>query len=50
MNFIYPRDKDTIRNMIQSAIEELKVPAVQNIQFVHYDEQHPKQAGTRSIA
>jgi hypothetical protein len=42
MNFIYPRDKDTIRNMIQSAIERLKVPAVQNIQFVHYDEQHPK--------
>ena len=42
MNFIYPRDKDTIRNMVQSTIEELKVPAVQNIQFVHYDEQHPK--------
>ena len=42
MNFIYPRDKDTIRNLIQSAIEQLNVPAGQNIQFVHYDEQHPK--------
>jgi hypothetical protein len=28
--------------MVQSAIEKMKVPAVQNIQFVHYDEQHPK--------
>ena len=42
MSFIYPRDKDTVRIMVQSAIEELKVPAVQNIQLVHYDEQHPK--------
>jgi hypothetical protein len=42
MSFIYPRDKDTVRIMVQSAIEELKVPAIQNIQFVHYDEQHPK--------
>ena len=42
MSFIYPRDKDTIRNVVQSAIEELKVPAVKDIQFVHYDEQHPK--------
>ena len=42
MSFIYPRDKDIVRIMVQSAIEELKVPAVQNIQLVHYDEQHPK--------
>jgi hypothetical protein len=42
MSFIYPRDKDTIRNMVQSAIEGLNVPAVTDIQFVHYDEQHPK--------
>ena len=42
MSFIYPRDKDTVRIMVQSAIEELKVPVVQNIQLVHYDEQHPK--------
>jgi len=42
MSFIYPRDKDTIRNIVQSAIEEQKVPDVKNIQIVHYDEQHPK--------
>jgi hypothetical protein len=42
MSFLYPRDKDTIRNMVQSAIEKLKIPPVQNIQFVHYDEQYPK--------
>ena len=42
MNLLYPRDKDTIRNMVQCAIEELEVPPVKDIKFVHYDEQHPK--------
>jgi hypothetical protein len=42
MSLLYPRDKDTIRNMVQCAIEELAVPPVKDIQFVHYDEQHPK--------
>lgn len=42
MSFLYPRDKDTIRNMVQCAIEEMDVPSVKDIQFVHYDEQHPK--------
>jgi hypothetical protein len=42
MSFLYPRDKDTIRTMVQSAIEKMKVPPVKDIQFVHYDEQHPK--------
>lgn len=42
MSFLYPRDKDTICNMVQSAIKMLKAPSVRNIQIVHYDEQHPK--------
>jgi len=42
MSFLYPRDKDTIRNIVQCAIEEMDVPSVKDIQFVHYDEQHPK--------
>lgn len=42
MSFLYPRDKNTIRNMVQSAIREFEVPAVQNIQFVHHDEQYPE--------
>jgi transposase-like protein len=42
MRYIYPRDKDTIRNMVQCANEKISVPPVNNIQFVHYDEQHPK--------
>lgn len=44
MSLLYPRDKDTIRNMVRSAIENLEVPAVNDTQlrFVHYDEQHPK--------
>jgi hypothetical protein len=42
MSHLYPRDKDTIQNMVQCAIEDMEVPLVKNIQFVHYDEQHPK--------
>ncbi len=42
ISFIYPLDKDTIRNMLKFVIGESKVPAVNSIQFVHYDEQHPK--------
>jgi hypothetical protein len=42
MSLLYPRDKDTIRNMVQSAIDNQKVPPVNGTQFVHYDEQHPK--------
>jgi len=50
MSLLYPRDKDTIRNMVQCAIEELAVPPVKDIQFVHYDEQYPRQVEIRSTA
>ena len=42
MDYLYPRDKDTIRNMVQCAIMAKDVPSVKDIRFVHYDEQHPK--------
>lgn len=42
MSYLYPRDKDTIQKMVQCAINEIAVPPVKDIQFVHYDEQHPK--------
>jgi hypothetical protein len=42
MSFLYPLDKDTLRNMVQCAIMERDVPSVKDIRFVHYDEQHPK--------
>jgi hypothetical protein len=42
MSYLYPRDKDTIQNMVRCAIEEVAVPSVKDIRFVHYDEQHPK--------
>jgi hypothetical protein len=42
LNFLIPRDKDTIQNMVRYAIERAKLFKVKNIQFVHYDEQHPK--------
>lgn len=42
MSYLYPRDKDTISKMVQSAIDKLEVAPVKDIQFVHYDEQYPK--------
>jgi transposase-like protein len=42
LNFLIPRDKDTIQNMVRHAIERMKFFEVKDIQFVHYDEQHPK--------
>ena len=39
---VYPRDKDTIRNMVKCAIMAEDVSSVKDIRFVHYDEQHPK--------
>jgi DNA-directed RNA polymerase subunit L len=41
-NFLIPRSKDTIRNLIRHALEQYKFPEVDDIRAVHYDEQHPK--------
>jgi hypothetical protein len=41
-SYIYPRDKDTICTMIKSATDDMEIPKIEDIQFVHYDEQHPK--------
>jgi hypothetical protein len=30
MGLLFPQDKDTIRNMVQCAIEELAVPSVKD--------------------
>lgn len=42
LNFLIPRDKDTIQNMVRPAIERMKFFEVKDIRFVHYDEQHPR--------
>ena len=41
-NFLIPRSKDTIRNLIRHALEQYKHSEVDDIRAVHYDEQHPK--------
>jgi hypothetical protein len=41
-NYIYPRSKDTICTMIKSATDNMVVPKIEEVQFVHYDELHPK--------
>jgi hypothetical protein len=41
-NYIYPRSKDSICTMITSATDNMEVPKIEDVQFVHYDEQHPK--------
>jgi len=42
LRFLIPRSKETIRNIIKYATERMVVPSVNNILFIHYDEQHPK--------
>lgn len=43
LSWIYPRDKDTICTMVKCATGDAEVPGVvADIQFIHYDEQHPK--------
>ncbi len=42
LNFLIPRDKDTIQSMVRHAIERVKLFKVKEIRFVHYDEQHPR--------
>jgi hypothetical protein len=39
---IYPRDGDTIQNWIKSSVQETVIPEPEEVQIVHYDEQHPK--------
>ncbi|MDF0589618.1 transposase [Candidatus Methanocrinis natronophilus] len=42
LNFLIPRDKDTIRNMVRQALDRSKLFESADIRVVHYDEQHPK--------
>ena len=42
LNFLIPRDKDTVQKMVRHAIEQVKLVEVEDIRVVHYDEQHPK--------
>jgi len=39
---IYPRDGDTIQNWIKGSVQETVIPEPEEVQIVHYDEQHPK--------
>jgi len=42
LRFLIPRSKETVRNIIKYATEKMVVPPVNNVLYIHYDEQHPK--------
>ncbi|AKB23710.1 Mobile element protein [Methanosarcina sp. MTP4] len=43
MDFIYPRSKSTILREFNKNMDQEKVPNVEYVYMVHYDEQHPKE-------
>ncbi|MEA3325355.1 MAG: hypothetical protein U9Q37_09540 [Euryarchaeota archaeon] len=45
MELIFPGGKSTIRNAFTESVERTYIPPVQDIQIVHYDEQHPQTSG-----
>jgi MULE transposase domain. len=42
MDWIFPRGKDTICKAFNSSVGRAKIPTINDIVIVHYDEQHPK--------
>nr|QNO45153.1 hypothetical protein GMDKAGHH_00006 [Methanosarcinales archaeon ANME-2c ERB4]QNO46045.1 hypothetical protein OOGCPJEC_00030 [Methanosarcinales archaeon ANME-2c ERB4] len=45
MELIFPRGKSTIWNAFTESVEKTCIPPVQDIQIVHYDEQHSQTSG-----
>ena len=50
MELIFPRGKDTIHNNFTNSVERMDIPPIEDIQIVHYDEQHPKMGRTREFS
>jgi len=46
MELIFPRGKSTIWNAFTESVEKTCIPPVDDIQIVHYDEQHLQTSGT----
>jgi len=49
MEHIFPRGKDTIHNDFTNSVESAYIPPIEDIQIVHYDEQHPKMGRTQKF-
>ena len=49
MELIFPRGKDTIHNDFTNSVESVDIPPIENIQIIHYDEQHPKMGRTQKF-
>ena len=47
MELIFPRGKSTIRNAFTESVDKTCIPPVDDIQIVHYDEQHLQTSGTQ---
>ena len=49
MKLIFPRGKDTIHNDFTNSVERADILPIEDIQIVHYDEQHPKIGRTQKF-
>ena len=47
MSFIFPQSKSTIFREFNRAMENTKIPSLENVMIVHYDEQFPKKGRTQ---
>ncbi|PXF61178.1 MAG: hypothetical protein C4B59_05370 [Candidatus Methanogaster sp.] len=50
MELIFPRGRDTIHNDFTDSVESAYIPPIEDIQIIHYDEQHPKMGITRKFS
>jgi hypothetical protein len=48
-SFIFPRSKETSRNLFLSRMDTIEFPEQKDIFIIHYDEQHPKQGRTQTF-
>jgi len=47
LELIFPRGKDTVYRAFNETVGSTVIPPVEDIQIVHYDEQHPKKGRTK---
>ncbi len=47
LELIFPQGKDTIYRAFNDTVDSTEIPQVEDIQIVHYDEQHPKKGRTQ---
>lgn len=48
-DIIYPRCRETIRKNLIDHLEKIELPEINNVIYLHYDEQHPKKGRSQKF-